>query len=163
MAEALRTTGIEAGYQFLANPTVTTAADTDMAVEETRIIASFSSEGIPETQAVQVDKSAEAEADPVPANAFLILGGTKIFPLNRPVMNIGRRLDNQIVIDDPRVSRTHVQLRVARGRFVLFDLESSGYLYQWAAHPSVILYPGDVISWQVIDLGQISERKKPDR
>ena len=86
-------------------------------------------------------------AEKIPNNAFLIIGGTQIFPLDRSVINIGRRLDNHIVIDDPRVSRAHAQLRIVRERFVLFDLNSSGgtFVNGQRAEQSV-LYPGDVIS-----------------
>jgi hypothetical protein len=147
LAEALHTAGDEAGFFFLTNPTVTTAADTDMAAEETHIIASFSSESVAETRGMPTESQAEPPVDMIPPNAFLILGGTKIIPLNRPVINIGRRLDNQVVIDDPRVSRTHAQLRVAKGRFAIFDLNSTcGTFVNGQSTNMSILYPGDVIS-----------------
>lgn len=147
LAEALHTAGEEAGFHFLTNPTVTTAADTDMADDETHIIASFSSESVAETRGMSTESDAETPADAIPPNAFLILGGTKIIPLNRPVINIGRRLDNQVVIDDPRVSRTHAQLRVAKGRFALFDLNSTGGTFVNGQRTNKsILYPGDVVS-----------------
>jgi len=147
LAEALHTAGDEAGFHFLTNPTVTTAADTDMATDETHIIASFSSESVAETQGMPTESQPEVPADTIPPNAFLILGGTEIIPLNRPVINIGRRLDNQVVIDDPRVSRAHAQLRIAKGRFALFDLNSTGgtFINGQRTNKS-ILYPGDVIS-----------------
>ena len=147
LAEALHTAGEEAGYRFLMNPTVTTAADTDMADDETHIIASFSSESVAETQGMPAEAQADAPADAIPPNAFLILGGTKIIPLNRSVINIGRRLDNQVVIDDPRVSRAHAQLRVTKGRFALFDLNSTGGTFVNGQRTNKsVLYPGDVIS-----------------
>ncbi len=147
LAEALHTTGEEAGFHFLTNPTVTTAADTDMADDEIHIIASFSSEEIAETRGRSTESQAKTPADAIPPNAFLILGGTKIIPLNRSVINIGRRLDNQVVIDDPRVSRSHAQLRVAKGRFALFDLNSTGGTFVNGQRTNQsILYPGDVIS-----------------
>ncbi len=147
LADALCTAGEEAGFHFLSSPTLTTAADTDMADDETHIIASFSSESVAETRGMPTEPQAETPADTIPPNAFLILGGTKIIPLNRPVINIGRRLDNQVVIDDPRVSRAHAQLRVAKGRFALFDLNSTGGTFVNGQRTNKsILYPGDVIS-----------------
>jgi len=79
--------------------------------------------------------------------AFLIVGGTKVFTLNQAVTNIGRRLDNHLVVDDPRVSRYHAQIRYVRGRFIIFDLNSTGgtYVNGQRINQSV-LYPGDVIS-----------------
>jgi hypothetical protein len=83
----------------------------------------------------------------LPANAFLIVDGTRIFLLDQPVINIGRRPDNQLVIDDVRISRLHAQLRLVRGRFIIFDLESTGgtFVNGKRIHQQV-LSPGDVIS-----------------
>jgi pSer/pThr/pTyr-binding forkhead associated (FHA) protein len=147
LAEALHIAGDEAGFRFLTNPTVTTAADTDMAAEETHIIASFSIESVTETRGMQIESQAKPPVDMIPPNAFLILGGTKIIPLNRLAINIGRRLDNQVVIDDPRVSRAHAQLRVTKGRYAIFDLNSTGGTFVNGQSTNMsILYPGDVIS-----------------
>jgi len=58
-----------------------------------------------------------------------------------------RREDNQIVIDDPRVSRTHAQLRAVRGQYVLFDLSFYRWNYINGTRISQQgLKPGDVIS-----------------
>jgi hypothetical protein len=147
LAEALHTTGEEAGFHFLANPTVTTAADTGMAANETHIIASFTGESVGETRGMPIEFQPEISADSFPPDAFLILGGTKIIPLNHSVINIGRRLDNQVVIDDPRVSRAHAQLRVVKGHFALFDLNSTGGTFiNGKRINQSILSPGDVIS-----------------
>ena len=89
----------------------------------------------------------EPAPEAVPPNAFFIFNGTQIIPLSQPVINIGRRLDNQVVIDDPRVSRNHAQVRIVKGRFVLFDLNSSGGTFINGQRASQsILYPGDVVS-----------------
>jgi len=56
-------------------------------------------------------------------------------------------MDNQVIIDDPRVSRAHVQLRVTKGRFAIFDLNSTGGTFiNGQRTEKSILYPGDVIS-----------------
>jgi pSer/pThr/pTyr-binding forkhead associated (FHA) protein len=62
-------------------------------------------------------------------NAFLIVNGTETFPLTGSVVNIGRRETNQLVINDPRVSRNHAQLRAVHGVYILFDLNSTGGTY----------------------------------
>ncbi len=69
------------------------------------------------------DESPPGEAMP---DAYLVVDGDRYVPLDRPVINIGRRRDNMIVLDDPRVSRQHCQLRLRFGRFVLYDLGSRG-------------------------------------
>ncbi len=71
----------------------------------------------------------------------------RIIPLDRSVINIGRRPDNQMVIDDPRVSRVHSQLRAIKGRYVIFDLDSAGGTFVNSQRISqYTLLPGDVIS-----------------
>jgi pSer/pThr/pTyr-binding forkhead associated (FHA) protein len=42
--------------------------------------------------------------------------------LERPFLSIGRRTENDLVLDSPTVSRRHAQLRWRYGRFVLYDL-----------------------------------------
>lgn len=147
LAAALLTTATETGVKFLTNPIVTTTADTGISNDEVRVLASFSSDNLSETKGMPAEAPGEAPTEVIPANAFLILGGTQIIPLNKSVINIGRRLDNQVVIDDPRVSRAHAQLRIVRNRFVLFDLNSTGgtFVNNERTNQSV-LYPGDVIS-----------------
>ena len=70
-----------------------------------------------------------------------------MFQLTQAVINIGRRLDNTLVVDDPRVSRNHAQIRAIKGRFVLFDLNSTGGTFVNGQRTNqTVLYPGDVIS-----------------
>lgn len=59
-------------------------------------------------------------------HSFLILDGRRHVQLVKPVVTLGRALDNDIVIDDPRVSRHHAQLRLRQGRYALYDTGSSG-------------------------------------
>ena len=47
------------------------------------------------------------------------------FLLDRPVLTIGRRADQDIVIDDPSVSRAHARLHVAAGEAAVEDLGST--------------------------------------
>ncbi len=83
----------------------------------------------------------------IPANAFLIVEGGRIFPLSQVVINIGRRVDNHLTIEDPRVSRLHAQLRVIKGQFVLFDLNSTGGTsVNGKRIKKASLNPGDVVS-----------------
>ncbi|HKX19154.1 MAG TPA: DUF3662 and FHA domain-containing protein [bacterium] len=47
------------------------------------------------------------------------------FLLDRPVLTIGRRTDQDIVIDDPSVSRAHARIHVAAGEAAVEDLDST--------------------------------------
>lgn len=144
---AIQAVAKEAGLQFARQPTLTTTADTSLEADEIRILTSFGEGSQGETEGLTARTGAETPAEAVPGNAFLILHGTKVIPLTQPVINIGRRLDNHIIIDDPRVSRSHAQLRAIRGRFMIFDLNSTGGTFvNGQPANQTILYPGDVIS-----------------
>jgi pSer/pThr/pTyr-binding forkhead associated (FHA) protein len=100
--------------------------------------------------------SEEAElVDPVriPEDAFVIVDGIKVIPLTQPLIRIGRRLENNLVLDDPRVSRTHAELRAINGRYVLFDLDSTGGTFvNGLKITQSVVYPGDVISLGGVNL-----------
>jgi pSer/pThr/pTyr-binding forkhead associated (FHA) protein len=83
----------------------------------------------------------------IPQNAILIIEGVIVHLLKESVINIGRKLENHIAIDDPRISREHAQLRALNGHFVLFDLNSTGGTFvNGQRTQEVVLYPGDLIS-----------------
>jgi pSer/pThr/pTyr-binding forkhead associated (FHA) protein len=145
--EALLTVGREADLEFAAPPAISVAADASLALGEVRIIASYKVESLGPTNAIAQNSPSETDENKIPESAFLIIDGKKVFPLNGLVINIGRRLENQLAIDDPRISRTHAQLRAIKGRYVVFDLNSTGGTFVNGQRTSQsILYPGDVIS-----------------
>ena len=89
----------------------------------------------------------DEQIEPIPPNAFLIVEGIKFYHLVKPVISIGRRLENDLVIDDPRVSRNHAQLRAVEGHYVLSDLSSTGGTFVNGSRISeTIIYPHDTIS-----------------
>jgi len=148
IVKSLLVAGREAGYKFLSDPTLTISADGSMALEGVDVLASHRIESLTDTKSPPPEAVPEQKpTDQIPRNAFLIIEGVKVFTLVQPVVNIGRRLDNQLVIDDPRVSRNHAQLRIINGRFVAFDLNSTGGTFVNGQRISQsVLYPGDVIS-----------------
>ena len=141
--------GNDVGLKFTAQPTITITTDDTYSAEEISVVASHKLQPVADTQGMQTsltNDSAEA-VDNIPENAFLIIEGVKVHALDETVVNIGRRLENHLVIDDPRVSRNHAQLRAIKGRFVLFDLNSTGGTFVNGQRTSqTVLYPGDVIS-----------------
>lgn len=80
-------------------------------------------------------------------DAFLIVQGRQHIALDRPIIRIGRRVDNDIVLDSSSISRQHAQIRWRQRYFVLYDVSSHGRTYingtQIQEH---ILRPGDVIA-----------------
>ena len=100
------------------------------------------------------------EETAIPPNAFLIMEGMHAMPLDKAQVSIGRGHDNVIVLDDPRVSRRHLEIRVIREHFVLFDLNSSGGTYVNGQRVSQgILYAGDVISLAGVNLVFMQDSK----
>jgi len=101
----------------------------------------------------------------IPEDAFVIVDGVKVIPLTLSIVHIGRRLDNNLVLDDSRVSRNHAELRAINGRYVIFDLNSTGGTFvNGVKITQSILYPGDVISLAGVNLvyGQKNPPARPD-
>jgi hypothetical protein len=144
LAETLHTTGVEEGFVFLRPPVLHLVEDPELSPHEIRVEAQVKVDKLSDTSTLPAPP--EENPDDTPT-AFFIVNGTEVFPLDRPVLNIGRRPDNQLVIDDPRVSRVHAQLRAIRGRYVIFDLDSTGgtFVNNQPIRQSV-LYSGDVVS-----------------
>jgi hypothetical protein len=85
--------------------------------------------------------------DGIPVNAFVIINGLETHPLCQPVVNIGRKLENDLVIEDSRISREHAQIRAVKGQYVIFDLNSTGGTFVNSVRVTrQPLFPGDVIS-----------------
>jgi hypothetical protein len=86
-------------------------------------------------------------------STYLIVEGGRHFLLTKIVYTLGRRLDCDVVLADPRVSRRHAQLRWRSGRYVLFDLGSTGGTMV-NGHPikEAVLEPGDVFSLGGVDI-----------
>jgi pSer/pThr/pTyr-binding forkhead associated (FHA) protein len=101
------------------------------------------------------DAFSSSPAGPIvlPRGAFLIINGHRHYPLNRPVINIGRQLDNHLVLDDALVSRRHAQLRARDGQFLLTDLGSKhGLRVNNTPVREWVLQPGDVFRLGSTDL-----------
>jgi len=94
-----------------------------------------------------ISAASEPESKTLPRNAYLVLQGTRVIPLNRSFIKIGRQLDNHIILEDPRVSRSHAQIKLINDRFVIFDMNSTGGTFVNGQPTSQsVLYPGDVVS-----------------
>jgi FHA domain-containing protein len=156
LVDILQSSAQQGDVQFDLTPSITIAEDPTIAPGDFTLIASFRAEALAETKDMTADMAGDTEAsegDALPENAFLIIEGVKVFQLSEPVVNIGRRLDNTLVVDDPRVSRNHAQLRAIKGRYVLFDLNSSGGTFVNGQRANqTVLYPGDVVSLAGVSL-----------
>ena len=167
MINSLKIVGEEAGLKFSAPPTISIVQNSEQQEAVVEVLASHKLEAAADTRGMTPanDGLGNEEIGSFPQNAFLIVDGVKVFPLIQSVINIGRRLDNQLVIDDPRISRNHAQLRSIKGRFVIFDLNSTGGTFVNGQRTSQsVMYPGDVISLAGVPLvfGQDNPIPRPD-
>lgn len=80
-------------------------------------------------------------------DAFIIVNGRRHVALDKPLIKIGRRMDNDVIIDIPTVSRQHAHIRWRHGRFIIFDVGSRGGV-QLNGEPITesVLAPGDLIT-----------------
>lgn len=167
MINSLKIVGEEAGLKFSSPPTISIVKNSQQGQSEVDVVASHQLGAAEETRGMTPIAGNEkaTDEDSLPQSAFLIVDGVKVFPLTQSVVNIGRRLDNQLVIDDPRISRNHAQLRAIKGRFVIFDLNSTGGTFVNGQRTSQsVMYPGDVISLAGVPLvfGQDNPPPRPD-
>ena len=140
---------------------VLSQAEVARAVSVTAAISGRTEE---KTQAMNLAAVREELSEKPDGQTYLVLDGQQHVVLTRPAYTIGRRLDCDIVLSDPRVSRRHAQLRWRFGRYVLYDLgSSSGTTVNGEPATEVVLEPGDVFSLGGIDIiyGRDGQDGKP--
>lgn len=110
------------GYRLVATPDIKILADAGQEEGQITIVASHTTLQKHSTTAMQqVVLPPQIEK---PLNAQFIIGEGRIARLEDSVINVGRDRDNHIIIDDPFVSRHHIQLRLRFGVYMLFDVQS---------------------------------------
>ncbi len=78
---------------------------------------------------------------------YLIDPTDNVINITKTVTNMGRRVDNDVVVDDARVSRQHAQIRFSPKGCILFDLNSTGGTFiNEKKITQQKLHSGDVIS-----------------
>jgi hypothetical protein len=133
-----------AGYRLDHAPSIRLLPDPNISIGRIAVNAKHS-RGQKERTAImkRVEFPPEQES---PRNPQLLINGERAVPLDQPLFNVGRSRDNHIVLDDPSVSRHHLQLRLRFGRFTLFDAQSqSGTFVNDVLIKEHRLQAGDVI------------------
>ena len=141
----------QAGLALHVTPVVRVVAGEGMAPRQVRVDARWIPEeasGVEKTREMEPGEEEAAAAIAPQGRPFLVLEGRRHVNLLQPVISIGRALDNDMVIEDARVSRHHAQLRLRYGRYVLYDLGSSGgTLINGYPVEECVLHSGDVVSF----------------
>jgi hypothetical protein len=136
------------GFDVKEPPAVRIEARPEETARSAHVVAHFYTPGNPSETAILAagDSGAIHEAIRA-ADAFLIVQGRQHIALDQPVMRIGRRVDNDIVLDAPSISRQHAQIRWRQRYFVLYDVSGQGRTsVNGARVQEHVLRPGDVIA-----------------
>jgi hypothetical protein len=145
LSRVISEAGIKAGFYFYTPPIIKVSTREDSSIKQINVHAEITPGELTNTSTLPME--ADEYACTIPSNAFLIVGGKEVFPLDKAVINIGRRSDNDLVIDEGQVSRLHAQIRAIKGRYIIFDLDSKGgTMVNRERVNKCKLYPGDVIS-----------------
>jgi hypothetical protein len=161
VSRALQGALVAGGFMLAREPHLTLATDPTLSPGNLRIIAWHSSDPLHLTEMLESDYE-ELDTDLPPPGAFLMVDGKQHFKLRMPLIRVGRRLDNDLVLDDPHVSRQHLHLKAQRGRYLLIDLDStSGTRVNGRQVKEHWLKPGDVISIAAIEMVYGEDRGGP--
>ena len=148
-------------YHLVARPSVTLVADPAVPRGDVRVAANVvdvAGEPIPEPMPAQPSPHTmvlarpghEVAAPDSASRAFLLVrteGAPQVrFDLGGALISIGRASDNDVIVDDPEVSRHHCQLKLQHGAYSLADLGSrNGSWINGQPVSEVALGPGDLI------------------
>ncbi len=149
LTTAIKQAAREQGVAFELHPVINVTFDGSIGPQDIQVTTLDESELAGATTETPAELP---ESRGLPEVAFLIINGDQHLVLDQPVITIGRADSNQLVLNDPRVSRLHAQLRIIDGIFHIFDLDSTGgTLVNGKLIQQAALVPGDVI-----DIGDVS-------
>lgn len=136
------------GYHLTESPAIRFEADPSEVRRRAHVVATREVNiHLPDTEIHEVVNGDPTQEAILNTDAFLILQGRQHIPLDRPITRIGRRIDNDIVLDSPSISRYHGQIRWRQRYFVLYDISSHGRTaVNGTPIQEHVLRPGDVIA-----------------
>jgi hypothetical protein len=160
MANYLRELAKERGFSLLQHPIVDVAPDPAVGRRSIQVVAEMT--GVhpgnapgeqPSVESTQVigQRGASVAQRPAGPSAELVMqtvDGTHNFPLDSNLVTIGRGLNNDVVLEDPRISRQHAQVRFKSRRFLIADQGSTNgtYVNGTPVTTEQVLRNGDIVS-----------------
>lgn len=154
MATYLSELAAERNFTLLDQPRVVLAEDPSVPRRSIQVVAEMSDNqaGQPNmTMIMQADRGVGRSS-----GAFLLLHTghePQALPIETTMVTIGRGLDNDIILEDTRVSRKHAQLRYRQRQFWLSDLGSTnGTFVNGERIAERALRDGDVVSLGGLEL-----------
>ena len=98
------------------------------------------------------EQNSTSKASSFEQSVFLIVN-RQMIPLEKPVIRIGRQLENDIVLHEEFVSRFHAEIRFEEGKYILQDNGStSGTFVNGRKIDRCVLNSGDLISVATIQM-----------
>lgn len=145
---ALQEAAVEVGLNIGCRPVISLEMNPLLPEDNIQVHISHTDETTAKTAMYSKENpDAACQKNSQKIDAFLILEDGSHFVLDRNVTNIGRREDNEVILEDPHVSREHAQIRQMKNAFFLFDLNSTAGTYvNGRKIDQYALQPGDVIS-----------------
>lgn len=163
MANYLRDLARERGFTLLQHPAVDVAPDPAVGRRSIQVVAEMGSgqmqtggetDGLDSTQVIQGRGGAQRQPGTTAELVMQTASGIHPFPLESNLLTIGRGLNNDIVLEDPRISRQHAQVRFRSRRFLISDLGSTNgtYVNGVPVTTEQILRHGDIVSLGGLEL-----------
>lgn len=139
---------------------ISLATDPTLDPGEVQVIAWHSGDPLKVTR--ELDPARVEEIGTAPDGAFLMVAGRRHMSLSTPEVRVGRLGENDLVLDDPHISRRHALIRLENSRYVIYDLDSTaGVSVNGVRVGSHTLRPGDVIRLADIEIIYGEEPGRP--
>jgi len=165
MANYLRDLARERGFTLLQHPVVDVAPDPAVGRRNIQVVAEMAAaparsnnpaDGIDSTQVIQ-SRGGPGAQQQAGTHAELVMqttSGAHAFPIEANMITIGRGLNNDIILEDPRISRQHAQLRYKSRRFLIADNGSTNgtYVNGTPVTTEQVLRDGDIVSLGGLEL-----------
>jgi len=170
ISAALQEAAVELDIPFNNGPAVSLETSEDISENDLKVLILHQQHASKKTAIMAAENNPAIQNPPdTSGKAFLILENGDHYQLDKPVINIGRRANNELSIEDLHISREHAQIRATRGNYVLFDLNSKGGTYvNGRKITQHTLHSGDVISLSghpiifILDMPESEEKASDD-
>lgn len=168
LAEHVKQVALRSGRSLADAPHIILSVDKRLRTHRVRIVAEQLA-SVRETTRGRPNDEQSMQRLVDELDAFVVVQGSRHLPLDKAVMTVGRRTDNDIVIESTFVSRQHAQFRFRFGRFVLHDMGSRAGVWvngervtEWALRPGDVIKLADRIPL-IYGEGQSRKKRRTNR